>query len=41
MPGIGGGFTEIYAGNPPQGYIDRIVETLGVPADTQISTFLS
>lgn len=35
------GFTEIYVGNPPQGYIDRIVETLGVPADTQISTFLS
>lgn len=35
------GFTKIYAGNPPQGYIDGIVEKLGVPADTQISTFLS
>ena len=35
------GFTVVYAGNPPQGYIDRIVTTLGVPADTQISTFLS
>lgn len=34
------GFTEIYAGNPPQGYINKIVATLGVPANTQISTFL-
>jgi hypothetical protein len=35
------GFTDVHAGNPPQGYTDRIVETLGVSADTQISTFLS
>jgi len=34
------GFTVVYAGNPPQGYIDAIVSGMGVPADTQISTFL-
>lgn len=33
-------FTKIYAGNPPQGYIDRIVSTLGVSPDVDISTFL-
>jgi hypothetical protein len=35
------GFTVIYAGNPPQDYIDGIITGLGVPGDTQISTFLS
>lgn len=35
------GFTVIYAGNPPQGYINGISEYLGVPVDTQISTFLT
>ncbi len=35
------GFTVIYAGNPPQGYITGIEEMLGVPGTTQISTFLS
>ena len=35
------GFTTIYAGNPPQGYITGIEEMLGVPGTTQISTFLS
>jgi hypothetical protein len=35
------GFTVVYAGNPPQGYIDAIVAAMGVPDDTQISTFLS
>lgn len=35
-----GGFTVIYAGNPPQGYINSIVKALGVPATTLISTFL-
>jgi len=35
------GFTVIYAGNPPEGYIDGIIEALGVPGDTQISTFLT
>lgn len=34
-------FTEIYAGNPPQQYIDRIATSLGVPLVTDISTFLS
>jgi hypothetical protein len=35
------GFTTIYAGNPPEGYITRIEEALGVPGTTQISTFLT
>lgn len=35
------GFTVIYAGNPPQGYIDGIINGMGVPGDTQISTFLA
>jgi hypothetical protein len=35
------GFTVIYAGNPPEGYIDGIIADMGVPGDTQISTFLS
>lgn len=35
-----GSFTKIYAGNPPQGYIDQISYTLKVPVDTDISTFL-
>lgn len=33
-------FTVIYAGNPPQGYINSIMQELGVTPDTQISTFL-
>jgi hypothetical protein len=35
------GFMQIFAGNPPQEYIDAIVSGMGVPGDTQISTFLS
>lgn len=35
-----GGFTKIYAGNPPPGYIHGITAALGVPETTQISTFL-
>lgn len=35
------GFTKIYAGNPPQGYIDAIAKAIGVSLDAQISTFLS
>lgn len=35
------GFTKIYAGNPPQGYIDAIVLYMGVSPLVQISTFLS
>lgn len=34
------GFTVIYAGNPPQGYINNIGEFLGVPLDALISSFL-
>lgn len=34
------GFSEIYAGNPPQGYITRIAATIGVPLNTPISSFL-
>lgn len=34
------GFTEIYAGNPPQGYITRIAATIGVPLNTPIASFL-
>lgn len=33
-------FTVVYAGNPPQGYINRIATTLGVPLTTNIATFL-
>ncbi len=33
-------FSTVYGGNPPQGYIDRIASELGVPVDTQISSFL-
>lgn len=33
-------FTKIYAGNPPQGYIDGIAHILGVPTSIDISTFL-
>jgi hypothetical protein len=36
-----GGFTKIYAGNPPQGYIDSIAAALAEPLSVQISTFLS
>lgn len=35
------GFTKIYAGNPPQGYISGIVEAMGGNPDVDISTFLS
>jgi hypothetical protein len=35
------GFTKIYAGNPPQGYIDAIVQAMGGDPNVQISTFLS
>lgn len=34
-------FTERYAGNPPQGYIQRIADYLGVSLTTDISTFLN
>lgn len=34
------GFTVIYAGNPPEGYIQNILNELGVPGDTNIATFL-
>jgi hypothetical protein len=33
-------FTKIYAGNPPQPYIDRIITALGCTPTTLISTFL-
>lgn len=33
-------FTKIYAGNPPQEYIDGIVQGLGVSPDVDIATFL-
>lgn len=36
-----GGFTKIYAGNPPQGYIDAIVDGLGVSPTVEINTFLT
>ena len=35
------GFTKIYASNPPQGYIDAIVQAMGGDPNVQISTFLS
>lgn len=34
-------FTKIYAGNPPQGYIDGIAQKLGVSETVDISTFLA
>lgn len=34
-------FTAVYAGNPPQGYIDAIVQAMGGDPNVQISTFLS
>ena len=34
-------FTKVYAGNPPQGYIDAIVQGMGGDPNVQISTFLS
>lgn len=36
-----GGFTKIYAGNPPEGYITGIAGRMGITLDTQISTFLT
>jgi hypothetical protein len=33
-------FTKIYAGNPPQNYINQIAKEIGVLLDTDISTFL-
>lgn len=33
-------FTVIYAGKPPQPYIDNIAKELGVSLDTDIATFL-
>lgn len=33
-------FTKVYAGNPPQGYIDGIAAKLGVPVTIDISTLL-
>lgn len=35
------GFTKIYAGNPKQDYYDVIHAELGLPGDTQISTFIA
>lgn len=34
-------FTKIYAGDPPQGYINGIAKILGVSLDTNIATFLT
>lgn len=34
------GFMEVFAGGPPQGYIDDIVKHLGVSPQVQISSFL-
>lgn len=34
-------FSQVYAGNPPQGYIDGVASILGVPTSVDISTFLS
>ncbi len=36
-----GQFTKIYAGNPPQGYIDSIAKIIGCSLNTNISTFLT
>jgi len=33
-------FTEVYAGNPPQGYIQRIADTLQVPLTIDVSKLL-
>jgi hypothetical protein len=35
------GFTKIFAGNPPSGYTDAIVQAMGGDPNVQISTFLS
>ena len=35
-----GAFTKVFAGNPPQGYIDGISREINTPEDTDISTFL-
>jgi hypothetical protein len=35
------GFTTVYAGNPPAGYLNAIIEAMGVPGTTDISTFLN
>lgn len=34
-------FTEVFAGNPPQGYINGIAEDLGVPLTTDVASFLT
>lgn len=34
-------FTKVYAGNPPQGYIDSIAQYMGVSEGVDISTFLA
>lgn len=34
-------FTKVFAGNPPQGYINGIAEDLGVPLSTDIASFLT
>lgn len=34
-------FTVKYAGNPPQGYVDRIAAYLNVPTSVDIATFLN
>lgn len=36
-----GGFTTIYAGNPPEDYLQRVCQDLGVPPETDISTFIA
>jgi hypothetical protein len=36
-----GGFTQIYAGNPPPEYEEAVGRALGCPLDTPISSFLS
>lgn len=33
-------FTVVYAGNPPEGYIEGVITALGVSGDTLISTFI-
>jgi hypothetical protein len=34
-------FTKVYAGNPPQNYINQIAKLVGVSLSTDISTFLT
>lgn len=34
-------FTQVYAGNPPQPYIDAIARSLNCPLDTDVSTFVA